>query len=423
MNNEKRPRLSLEHTSTKIFRMLLLLSLIFCIFGLAITGPQSAITGLSTIISSQDGLISDYIHIAGIGGAFLNAGLVMIVTLIVFSKSKIPYTGISIATVFLMGGFALFGKNIYNIFPILIGGWLYAKFQKEPFGRYVYSVMFGTTLAPLVTEIAYVLQVDGFQSLVATSIMGMLIGFIIPAVASHTVRVHQGYNLYNVGLAAGLIGLVITSVLRSMGYTFSAHGAWSTQYNTEITILLGAIFAIMLIYGYWLNGFNIHGFRHLHKHSGRAVADFIVLDGLAVTMMNMAVLGLFSTGYVLVIGAHLNGPTVGGILTVVGFGAMGKHLRNVLPIMGGVVIASLLMPWELTEPAMVLAALFSTGLAPIAGQFGVLWGIIAGMIHSAVVRDVGMIHGWMNLYNNGFAAGLICIVLVPIIESLRISEE
>ncbi len=31
----------------------------------------------------------------------------------------------------------------------------------------------------------------------------------------------------------------------------------------------------------------------------------------------------------------LNGPTIGGIFTIVGFSATGKHLRNILPVMAG----------------------------------------------------------------------------------------
>ena len=33
--------------------------------------------------------------------------------------------------------------------------------------------------------------------------------------------------------------------------------------------------------------------------------------------------------------------------------------------------------------------------------------------------NIGYLHGGMNLYNNGFAGGLVAAVLVPIIESFR----
>ena len=39
-----------------------------------------------------------------------------------------------------------------------------------------------------------------------------------------------------------------------------------------------------------------------------------------------------------------------------------------------------------------------------------------GLIHSSVVLCVGALHGGLNLYNNGFSAGLVCIILIPLIE-------
>ena len=102
-----------------------------------------------------------------------------------------------------------------------------------------------------------------------------------------------------------------------------------------------------------------------------------------------------------------------------GFAAFGKHPKNILPVMFGVLVSTVIMVHNLQDPSVVLAALFGTALAPIAGQFGWKWGIVAGIIHSSVVLNVGGLHGWMNLYNNGFAAGLVCIVLVPLIEAIR----
>ena len=94
--------------------------------------------------------------------------------------------------------------------------------------------------------------------------------------------------------------------------------------------------------------------------------------------------------------------TVGGILTLAGFGAFGKHPKNITPILIGVFIGSLAKPWNASEAAIVLAALFGTTLAPIAGQFGWHWGIVAGFIHSSAALSTGIALAGLNLYNNGF---------------------
>lgn len=123
--------------------------------------------------------------------------------------------------------------------------------------------------------------------------------------------------------------------------------------------------------------------------------------------------------YILAIGGDLNGPVIGAILTIVGFAAYGKHPRNILPIMLGVYLGSWAKPWGVDDPSILLAALFGTTLAPIAGRFGWHWGIVAGFLHSSVALTVGPVHAGLNLYNNGFAAGLVAAVLVPVIISIQ----
>jgi hypothetical protein len=71
------------------------------------------------------------------------------------------------------------------------------------------------------------------------------------------------------------------------------------------------------------------------------------------------------------------------------------------------------------DPSALLAALFGTTLAPIAGRFGWRWGIVAGFVHSSVAQAVGSAHGGLVLYNNGFAAGLVAAILVPVIIALQ----
>jgi len=72
---------------------------------------------------------------------------------------------------------------------------------------------------------------------------------------------------------------------------------------------------------------------------------------------------------------------------------------------------------------MLLAAIFSCGMAPIVGEHGVLAGVIVGMIHSVLVTSTGMFHGWMSLYNNGLSLSLIATFLYPVYSRLGIKKE
>jgi hypothetical protein len=171
--------------------------------------------------------------------------------------------------------------------------------------------------------------------------------------------------------------------------------------------------------GFILDRNALKKLAHMLRQSGQAPTDFIASVGLGPTLVNMSLTGAIATAYVLLVGSDLNGPTIGAIMTIVGFSAYGKHPGNILPIMLGVFIASLAKPWQADDPSAVLAALFGTTLAPLAGRFGWHWGIAAGFLHSSVVQSVVHLHGGLVLYNNGFAAGLVAIILVPVILALQ----
>jgi hypothetical protein len=102
-----------------------------------------------------------------------------------------------------------------------------------------------------------------------------------------------------------------------------------------------------------------------------------------------------------------------------GFGALGKNLRNTVPIMLGVYFITIFKIWAHTDPGPLIAALFSTALAPIAGRFGFWAGVLAGILHLPMVMHVGSLHGYMNLYNNGFAGGLAVMLLIGVLKGIK----
>ena len=51
----------------------------------------------------------------------------------------------------------------------------------------------------------------------------------------------------------------------------------------------------MVFTGFWLNGKCFSGFSRIHRHTGRSVADFILLDGYPLVLINMGVVGGFAT--------------------------------------------------------------------------------------------------------------------------------
>ena len=231
---------------------------------------------------------------------------------------------------------------------------------------------------------------------------------------------HKGYSLYNVGFASGIIATVLVSTFKSFGIETEARLIWSSGNDAMLLGLLFVLFAGMSVVAVlWRGKDTLLGYEKLLATTGIGGTDYLLELGGAVTLLNMGLNGLFATFFVLAVGGNLNGPTIGGIFTIVGFSATGKHLRNIFPIMAGVCIASTVRAWDITNPSALLALLFSTTLAPIAGEFGILCGVLAGFLHASVALNVGIVYGGMNLYNNGFAGGIVAMFLVPVIQSIR----
>lgn len=405
-----------------LYHLMLAEAVLLAIFAVILQPDLSLFTGFWRIQTGHAGLITDPICIGGAGAALLNASLMLLGSTLVVRFQKMPFTGLSVACLFMMGGFALLGKNIINSLPILVGGFLYACYKGEPFSKYTYLTLFATCLSPMVSYFMLHTALDIHH--VAMLLGGIVIGFVVPAVSGYTVRIHQGYNLYNVGFAAGFVGLALVSILRGFGMEFQTVTSWSTEYNLGLTVLMLCILIGLFVLGVALGCRSWKNYRRILSHSGRAVADFFALEGLGITFVNMALVGAVGLLYLMLMRVPLNGPLVCCLFAMVGFACFGKHPRNVLPVMAGAVIAaSFMKEISPTAPGVLLATLLCTGLAPIAGQFGGLWGIAAGFLHMTIVQNTSYLYGGLNLYNNGFAAGLTCIIMIPLIEALKSEPE
>lgn len=406
-------------TRKKKFLYLTLLPAYFLIAGLFLQPLPDIYRGLITILKEPDFLITDYIAIGGIGAAFINAGILTLVCIGILYFLNMEMDGHTITSIFLMMGFSLFGKNILNIWAILFGVWCYARYHKVSVSKYIYVGFYGTCLSPIITQIMQLPEVPPALKLILSLLAGTVIGFVLPPLSTHVFYLHKGYSLYNVGFSSGIIATVIISVFKSFGLETESRLIWSTGNDRIFAVLLFVFFLLMIALGRFHSPTAFSQFRAILKSSGLGGTDYVQEDGFSTALVNMGINGIVAAAFVLLVGGDLNGPTIGGIFTVVGFGATGKHVRNILPVMLGVWLASLTKTWNITDPSPIITLLFSTTLAPIAGEFGVIAGIIAGFLHSSVAMNVGIIYGGMNLYNNGFAGGIVAAFMVPIIQSIE----
>jgi hypothetical protein len=402
-----------------VLRIVAAFAAAFILFGFVVDGPQQVLRGLFEIVTTRDALLTDYFGVGGIGGGCVNAGLLTLCACFVYRRANAKMTGAAVACLFLVLGFGLFGKNLLNVWSIVLGVFLYARFRGEPFSAHINTAFFGAALAPVFSEILFstALAIEVRVPLaVATS---LVIGFILPPAAAQLFRAHMGFSLYNLGFTAGIVGTIVVAMYKSYGFVPDPVMIWTTGNNQLLAGFLAVLFASMAALGYYLARSLPSGLRRIMESTGQAPTDFIACAGFGPTLVNMALTGVIGTTYVLLVGGDLNGPVIGAILTIVGFSAFGKHPRNIAPIMLGVLLGSLATPWTAADPSILLAALFGTTLAPIAGRFGWHWGIVAGLLHSAAALSVGSLHAGLNLYNNGFAAGIVAAVLVPVIIAIQ----
>lgn len=412
--NIKKPR-----PRDRQFLFLAIVPAYFILVGFFLQSPGEILQGIFTIIREPDFLITDYFIIGGVGAAFVNAGILTLVSIGIVYGLGMDFDGHTITSACLMFGFSLFGKNLLNIWAIMLGVFLYARYHRTSVSRYIYIGYYGTSLSPIITQVMQMWELPIPVRMGLCILTGTVIGFVLPPLCTHVHYSHKGYSLYNVGFAGGIIATVIVSMFKSFGITIESRLIWSEGNNGMFLALLSVLFGGMILYGV-LSGRKeaVRGYRNILKCYGLGGTDYYKTEGGSATLINMGVNGLASMIILVALGGELNGPTIGSIFTVVGFSATGKHLRNILPVMAGVCLASVAKNWSITDPSAQLALLLSTTLAPIAGEFGILAGVLAGFLHSSVALNVGIVYGGMNLYNNGFAGGIVAIFLVPVIQSV-----
>ncbi len=405
--------------SNKTNNALLLFFSLICFIGAYFVGDDLGFKGLLTIVTSPALLIQDALILGGISGALLNTGIIALINIAIFMILDINHNGMLLAAFFTIFGFSFMGMNIYNVLPIYLGGYLYSVYTKKSFKNVVLISIFASCLAPIVSHSFFGFNLDFSFALILSITKGALLGFFIIPLASSMLRFHEGFNLYNVGFTSGIIAIVYASLYRSFfgPIDFSINLYQETSMVIIIMILSSSLY--LLILGLLSEDDLWNKWQEINKSSGRLVSDFTNSASLGSAYFNMGILGIFSFLVVLVLNGNYNGPVMAGIFTVLGFGAFGKHLFNSVPVMVGGVIGAILLGLQLSSTAAVVSILFVSTIAPIAGVYGIGWGIIAGFLHVAIVGQFGGFHAGMNLYNNGFTGGIVAAILVPMINVLR----
>lgn len=149
-----------NNTEIKISRrthllILLILPVAFLILAFLFDTPAHILSGLYEIVLTPDTLLTDYLAIGGFGATLLNVSLIALINIFIIYKLNIQINGAVIAALFTLMGFSFFGKSIFNIWAMYLGGFIYVKYHKILFEQIIVVIMFSTCLAPIVSQFSF----------------------------------------------------------------------------------------------------------------------------------------------------------------------------------------------------------------------------------------------------------------------------
>ena len=399
------------------------------------------VSGMVRILTQPCKVATNYFAVGGYAATFLNMGLVGLICLGLFLVFHGTPNNVSNLGVILTVGFGSWGINILNIWPTIFGVFVYCWVKKEKLGSNVNAMLYSTGIAPLITDLLIRYphaEVVGFNlpGLLITLLVGFVIGFFLPAGMAFSPKVHLGFDLYSAALPMGMTAFFLQATLfKTMGVAIPAAPDAAMLKVASPAIVNGfclALFGLSILLAAWM-GCGARDYWTLLRDPA-LVTDFAATYNNAVFLMNFGVFGLFILGYYNLIGASLNGVTFGIIFCMLSTCNSGSHPGNVWPIMLGYVLGSGIFgalsslaggsfAGAINAQAIVIGLCYANGLSPIADRYGWHCGVLAALMHYVLVTSVPALHGGFCLYNGGFTAALICMILVPQLEKFYRTKE
>ena len=402
----------------------------------AVCMPDRAqmLSGFGRILTQTCKISTNYFAVGGYAATFLNMGLVALICLGLYVLLGATMNNVSTLAVILTTGFGSWGINILNIWPTFLGVWLHCLIKKEKLKDNVNAMLFSTGIAPLISELlfrypnaeAVGLTPMGFVLAMA---VGIVVGMLVPAGLAHSPQVHKGFNLYSAALPIGMTAFFLQATLfKTLGVALPAAPAAETLQVASTAIcntFCCIVFGLCVVFAFAL-GCRPKDYWNLLTDPA-LVTSFSGTYNTAVFLMNVGVFGLFILGYYNLIGATFNGVTFGVVFCMLATCNSGSPPGYVWPIMLGYVAASAVFGWlpvlvggnftgAINAQAIVVGLCYANGLSPIADKFGFRYGFLAAVMHYLLVTSVPALHGGFCLYNGGFTAALICLILMPSLE-------
>ena len=432
----------------------LFVSLCFIVAAPFMPDRENMLKGLVAILLNPCKISTNYFAF-GYAATFLNMGLVgLFCTALCFLPGAKP-NNVTTLGVLLTIGFGSWGINPLNMVPTVLGVCLFCLVKKEKLGAMSNAMMYSTGIAPLISELLFRYpgaEYLGFNwlGLGFALIVGLIIGFFLPAGLVHAPNIHKGYDHYSAAVPIGMTAFFLRAVLYNvmLGTTpakmeLSTLAAPGREFFYGCNIFCIVLFGLCIVFAL-IMGCKPKDYWNLMKDSGHGVC-FSAKYGNAAFLMNVGVFGLMIVGY-FNLAAFLDGGAerMSTVWTGMTFGIVfcmlatcnsGSHPGNVWPIMAGYIVTAYLFGWiagllgvesyglTISNQSILIGLCYANGMSPISGKYGVGYGALAAGLHYLLVTAVPDMHGGFCLYNGGFTAALICLLFVPQLEKFCKTRE
>ena len=407
-------------------------SLSFIIASLFMPDVETLPEGLHRILNSPTKAATNFFDVGGYAATFMNMGMVGLICTWLYCIPGRQANNAATLVTLLTVGFGSWGIHILNIWPTILGVALHCVVKGEKLGSRTNAMLFSTGLAPFISELMvrypYPETVGIHPSGVALAlIVGVFVGYFLPAGLDNSPKIHKGFALYSAALPIGMTAFLLN------GFLYKAMGVPVPEATSDLSVadpVICNVFCIILFTAFIVVAL-LMGCSPKHYIqsilSPQHVVHFGASFGNAAMLMNAGVFGLFILAYFNMVGAEFNGIIFGSVFCMLSTCNSGSHPLNAIPIILGYALASqcfqALTPFSggeftqfLHSQSIIVGICYANGLSPIAHEYGWRYGILVAAMHFCMVTTTPQLHGGMCLYNGGFTAALVCLLILPGME-------
>lgn len=409
---------------------LVLLSLIQ---GLYFLDKWNISQGLKNLVLHHNLIDTDAFFIGGISGAFVNAGLALMVMLILFAITKTKITSGEYPALLLTYAYAFYGKNFLNIIPLALGVYIYAFIKKNKLSSVSPFACYAGAFSPIVSTLAFhtpALNDLGLGfSIVFAILVGLISGYAITAVSKWMPNILKGRSILLGAACVGVVAIVVTNGLRAFGFQWLPYEKppfIDQVYSTAIYVNFFIVLLYFTILGFLSDTASLKDFADIQlgkKSSAALIEDY----GFGLTVLSTGLFGMVLLLYMVILPTtEAHGELWAGLFTAAAFVSKGLNFRNALPFYIGMIgfnftsygfagsmagngfIQSGLA--RIGSRATMMGTYVGSNIAPMNAKLGPKRGMIMGILYAIIVPLVSSLHHQTVLYNSGFAIAITVIL-------------